>query len=346
MSVLFQVIVDYDVLRAGRHGRPATTALCRGAAAIEIATVRSVDLPVAYRVKHRSDLGPGRRLVLRHGGKLWRPLVDTTFPLITRTARDFLRELRAGKSDLFVRRDLDHPFRKARRWRAVIHDGHDEAVAAVHRNAANLLIVDDGLYAAGGVPLLVDDVDGSIRIASTGANRGVAAPAGALRIKAANDHWGGRDRAICSCFCVPNSPGLDFARRLRPHRFRGIAIETLDGDIVDPVAVRVDAAFRAAWTAMNQSIPRTRPEGFENLRAEFAEACGPGEDDHLTAARYRVRQRFVELFGAAEPKPVAVRKCLYIIRQTISDETEGGVPDPRPKLSLTDADEAALACLV
>jgi hypothetical protein len=344
MSELFQVLVDYDVVRAGRHGRPATTALCRGAAAIEIAAVRSVDLPVAYRVKHRRDLGPGRHLVLRHGGKLWWPLTDTTFPLKTTTASNFLRDLRAGKSDLFVRRDLDHPFRKGRRWRAVIHDGRDEAVAAVHRNAANLLIVDDGLYAAGGVPLLVDDVDGSIRIASTGANRGVAAPAGALRIKAANDHWGGRDRAISICFRVPNSPG--FARWLQPYRLRGIAIETLDGDIVDPVAVRVDANFRAAWVAMNQSIPRTRPEGFENVRAEFAEACALAEDDHLTAARYRALQRFVELFGAAEPKPVAVRAYLYIIRQTISDEIEGGVPDPRPKLSLTDADEAALACLV
>ena len=139
--------------------RPArcagTTPLRRGTAAIEIAAVQSADLPVAYRAEHQRDLGPGRHSILRHDGKLWWPLVDTAVPDI-RTARDFLRDLRAGRCDLFVRRGLDHLFLESRRWRQVVHDGYDETLAAVQRNARNLLIVDDGLYAAGGVPLLVE----------------------------------------------------------------------------------------------------------------------------------------------------------------------------------------------
>jgi hypothetical protein len=76
--------------------------------------------------------------------------------------------------------NVDYLFLRFRRERPNAHDWHDTALAAVHRNAANLLLVDNELYAAGGVSLLVDAF-GRICIASTGANRAVAAPAGALR---------------------------------------------------------------------------------------------------------------------------------------------------------------------
>lgn len=111
--------------------------------------------------------------------------------------------------------------------------------------------------------------------------------------------------------------------------------------------VRIDAAFKTAWTAMNRSIPRTRPEEFVSLHGRFVEACGPAEDDHLTAARYRALQGFVELFEKAERKPVAVCECLKAVRRTISAAADlGRVLDPAPELSLTEDEEAALACLV
>ena len=339
---------DYDVLRAGRHGGAGTTALRRATAAIEIPSVRSADLAVAYRVEHRRDMGPGRHLILRHDGRLWWPLVDTT--LETRTARDFLRELRIGRSNLFVRRGLDHLFLESRRRRRVIKDGHDDALAAVWRNASNLLIVDDGLYAAGGVPLLASASDG-IRIASTGADRAVAAPGGALQIKPAIGRRGGIDHAICRGFYLPGyppgPPELTEAIASAWSDYDGIAIEVVDGEVVDGQVVRIDAAFRTAWTAMNRSIPRTRPEGFESLRARFVEACGGDGDDRLTAARYRALQGFVELFVKADLKPVAVRKCLQAVWRTIcAVKISGGVPDPEPELSLTEDEAAALACLV
>src|SRR5450759_2534510 len=133
MTEIFLVPFDYDVLRVGRYGGAGATALRRATAAIEVPAVRSSDLSVAYRVEHRRDMGPGPHLILRHDGKLWWPLVDRTLTVETRDARDFLRELRAGRSDLFVRRGLDHLFLEPRRRRQVIHDGHDDALAAVCR---------------------------------------------------------------------------------------------------------------------------------------------------------------------------------------------------------------------
>jgi hypothetical protein len=351
MSEMFHVLFDYDVLRAGRHGRPATTALRRGTAAIEIPAVRSADLAVAYRVEHRRDMGPGRHLILRHDGRLWWPLVDTTLEI--RTARDFLRALCVGRSDLFVRRGLDHLFLEPRRRRRIVHDGHDGALAAVCRNAANLLIVDDGLYAGGGVPLLVKTFRGlrRIYIASTGADRAVAAPAGALRVTSALGHRGMVDYAICRYVFYlpghpPDPPELTAAIARRWAGINGIAIEIVDGEVVDGEAVCIDAAFRIAWTAMNRSIPRTRPEGWETLRAQFVEACAAANDDCLTLARYRALQGFMKLFEWAKPKPVAVSDALEPVRQALFKAAlSGRFPDPAPELWLTDDEAAALACL-
>ena len=98
---------------------------------------------------------------------------------------------------------------------------------------------------------------------------------------------------------------------------------------------------------MNRSIPRTRPEGFELLRARFVEACDGDGDGRLTAARYRALQGFMELFATAEPRPVAVSECLNAVWRTISAVViSGHVLDPAPELSLTEDEAAALACLV
>ena len=352
MSERFHVYFDYDVLHAGRYGRAGTTGLRRATAVIDIPTVRGADLPVAYRVEHRRDMGPGRHPILRHNGQLWWPLVDRTLIVETRDARDFLRELRAGRSDLFVRRSLDDLFLESPRRRRVIHDGHDETLAAVHRNARGLLIIDDGLYVAGGAPLLVDTSDG-VHIAGTGVDRAVAAPAGALRINPANGQRGGIDHAICGGQVYvpgypPDDPMLAEVLASRWTDVDGIAIEILDGEVADLLVVRIDAAFRTAWRAMHRSIPRTRPEGFELLRARFADACGPdGDDDRLTAARYHLLQDFVELFVKAEPKPVAVSDCLRPVWRTISAvKISGRVFDPPPEPPLTEDETAALACLM
>ena len=347
MTELFHVLFDYDVLRAGRNGRPATTALRRATAAIEIATVRSADLPVAYRVEHEPDMGPGQHLILRHGGRLWWPLVERTPLQENKTAADFLRDLRTGESELFVRRGLDHRFFEPRRRRRILHDGQADALAAVHRNAANLLIVDDALYAAGGVPLLVHAFHGVREscIASTGINRAVPTPAGALRIKPALGHRGGMDLAISTGFFYPRGhPELRAVSMRARFGFARIAIDTFDGEPVDPLVVRVDAAFRTAWTAMNRSTPRTRPQGFEALHARFVDACGPDGDDCLSAMRDRALQHFVELFGDAERKPVAVSECLNAVRVTIRNAARSR-RFREPALSLTDEQKAALACL-
>lgn len=345
MSELFHVLFDYDVLRAGKHGRAGTTALRRSAAAIEIATVRGAGLPVVYRVEHQRDLGPGRHSVLRQDGRLWWPLVEKTAPLEIRTARDFLRDLRAGRSDLFVRRPLNHLYIESRRRRQIIHDGHDETLAAVHRSAKSLLIVDNRLYAAGGVPLLVDAF-GRIHIADTGDGRSVAAaPAGELRIKPANGHWRGRDLAIC-CGSFRDADFLDgFSKGRWRYKFRGVRLKTPGGEFVDEHVVRIDAAFRTAWTAMNRLTAKTRPEGLETVRARFVEALGPAEDDrYLTGARYRALQRFVALFATVERKPVAVRECFEPVQRVAAEFARRRVPAPEPLL--TDEDVAALARFV
>jgi hypothetical protein len=177
----FFVPFDYAVHLAGRHG--GKTALRRDTAAIQVPSVRADELQVAYIVRHRDDLGPGRHLVLRHQGRLWWPLADASFPLEIKTARDFLIDLRAGQSELFARPLEDHEVRDYRRHR-ILHDEHDAKLAAVHRAAKNLLIVDDRLYACGaGVPLVVDASWG-VRIAGTGDDRvSPMAPTGGPEIR-------------------------------------------------------------------------------------------------------------------------------------------------------------------
>jgi hypothetical protein len=342
MTEFYHVPFDYEVVRPGPEGRAGRPVLRRATAAIEIATVRGADLPVAYRVKDEREMGRGWHLILRHGGKLWWPLVDiTSFPLETRMAHDFLCDLRAGRCDLFVQRDLDD-HRVDRRFKGLpVRDGRIAALAAVHLNAQNLLIVDDCLYAAGGVPLLVEGYG----VASAGADRAVAAAAGALRIRPANGHRRSADLAICGRrIYVPGSVELAVAMRRRLSYFRGARIEVVSGDAVDQVVVRLDAAFRTAWRAMNMSIPRTRPDGFAALHGLFADACGPGDDDRLTAARAAALRGFVALFETARPRPVAVSKCFFNVQCTLSEvEALGLLTAPLPPL--TESDEAAIASL-
>ena len=138
MPETFLVPFDYDAHSARAAGARGKTALRRGRAAIEVASVRMSDVEVAYRVAHRSDLGRGASVV-RHDGRLWWALVDTALTLSTRTARDFLRDLRAGKCDLFVRRCLDDHHLEHHRRRYIAYDDHDATLAAVHRSARDVL---------------------------------------------------------------------------------------------------------------------------------------------------------------------------------------------------------------
>jgi hypothetical protein len=348
MTRFFFVPFDYEVVRAGRGGRAGRPVLRRDTAAIKIATLQRAVPPVAYRVKDERELGARWHLILRHHGKLWWPAVDKFWwqagngqlvPM--KDARHLLRDLREGNSDLFVRRGLDDPRLKVRGQGIMLRDGREDALAEVHRNAKNLRIVGDCLYVAGGVPLLVEGYG----IADAGADRVVAGPAGALRIKPANSHRRDPDLAIIRRrFYVPGSPELTAAMRRRPYYFRGVRVKTLDGDAVDRDVVRLDAAFRTAWRAMNKSIPRTRPDGFATLHDLFADACGPGDDDRLTAARAAALRGFVALFDKARPRPVAVSECLFDVQRALG---EVKVPEllPPPAPPLTASEEAALASL-
>ena len=324
MPETFLVPFDYNIRLARRSDAPVKTALRRATAAIEVASARMADMPVAYRVAHDRDLGPGRHLIVRHDGRLCWPLVETTSILEPRSARDFLRELRMGRSDLFVRRRLDdHHLQDHSRCR-IADDDYDDIIAAVRRNSRSLLVVDDMLYAAGGIPIVLDGPS-RIRIAGTGANRAIASGAGDLRIKAANGHWGGADLAICrGRFFLLGSVELAQAMERRSFAFRGVGVEAVDGEAIDPLVVCIDAAFREAWRAMNKSISRTRPEGFAFLRAQFLQARGPMEDDGLTAARYYALRGFLELYEVADRKPVAVIDCLEGVRQTMKAATSSG----------------------
>ncbi len=162
------------------------------------------------------------------------------------------------------------------------------------------------------------------------------------------------DLGICrGGFYLPGYPpgprALADAIAARWSNIKGIGIETLDGDAVDPFVVGIDAAFRAAWTAMNCSIPRTRPEGFAMLRAQFVDACGSAGEDRLTAARYLALRDFVALFDQAERRPVAVSECLEGVRRTISAAARFnrfvGLSPAGLHPPLTASEEAALASL-
>ena len=144
----------------------------------------------------------------------------------------------------------------------------------------------------------------------------------------------------------PDPPEQTEAIARRWGDINGIAIEIVDGEVVDWEMVCLDAAFRIAWTAMNRSISRTRPEGWKTLRAQFVEACAVANDDFLTLARYRALQGFMKLFERAKPKPVAVSDALEPVRQALFKAAfSGRFPDPAPEPPLTDDEAAALASL-
>jgi len=349
MFETFLVPFDYAAILQGRPRGAKRTASCRATAAVEIEKVRAEDVEIAYCVKHEGDLGKGRHEVVRKDGKLWWPLADTALIVWTKDAGDFLRELRSGQSDLFVRGGEAARFRQENvKQRQVVRDTYDETLAELHRSAKNLLIVDDRLFAAGGVPMVVEY--GGVRIASTGNDRG-AAPRCDLRVKPANGHNAGVQLAICrGRFYLPDSPELDRAIKNRPFDFRGIRVDTIQGDEVDPLVVRIDAAFRTAWIALNASIPRTRPLGFARLHATFSEACGSSGGDRLTAARYFALWGFVDLFDKRDGIPVKVGECLDGVRRTLAlasglDLSAGTLSaDSAP--TLTEDEDAVIASLV
>lgn len=348
MPETFLVPFDYTIHLPARYGIGERTALRRDTAAIEVPVVRLAEMPVAYQIAHTRDLGPGRHLILRKDGRLWWPLADGMFGFNARDAVTFLRELRGARSDLFIRRSANDPRLQHHARRRVVYSAREETLAAVHRSAASLLIVDDLLYAAGGVPLLVDTAGGA-HLASTGADRAVRPAAGDLRIKPANGHRGGIDLELSrGRFYLPGSAALAHARRCR-FELRDIRIEAVDGgDDLDPPVVRIDAAFRAAGRAMVRSIPRTRPELYERLCDQFARASRSDQDEALTAARYFALYNFAQLFGPAEPKPVAVRECLDGVRDTLNLAASRfrhlPLEDLRP--SLTEVESAALNYLL
>jgi hypothetical protein len=206
-------------------------------------------------------------------------------------------------------------------------------------------VVDDQLYAAGGVPLVVDTAGGT-HLASTGAERAVRRAGGDLRIKPANGHRRGIDLELSrGCFFLPGSAALAQAKRRR-FEIRDVRIEAVDP--VDPLAVRIDAAFRVAGTAMVRSVPRTRPELYDRLYEQFARAARSDEEEGVSAARYFALYNFVRLFGPAERKPVAVSECFAGVRDTINLAAARfrhlPLEDLRPML--TEAENAALGYLL
>ena len=351
MFETFLVPFDYDAVPQGRRRGARRTALCRATAAIEIEKVRTEDVEIAYCVKHERDLGRGWHQVVRKDGKLWWPLADTALIVWTKDAGDFLRELCSGQSDLFVRGGEAARFRhESVEQRQVVRDTYDETLAELHRSARNLLIVDDRLFAAGGVPMLVE-AHGTVCIASTGADRGVLPARCELRVGPANCHHTGLHLGVCrGRFYLPGSSELDHAMTQRPFDFRGIRVDTVQGDEVDPLVVRIDAAFRTGWIAMNASISRTRPLGFARLHATFSEACGSSGGDRLTAARYFALRGFVDLFDKQDGIPVKVGECLDGVRRTLAlasglDLSAGTLSaDSAP--TLTEDEDAAIASLV
>jgi len=337
MNETFLVDFDYQVLTLRRGTRPKPL-LQRGKAAVEVQTTAACDVSVAYWVQAR-NLNAGRHAVMRHQGRLWWPLAERGSG---RGPRDFLRELRAGESDLFGR-----PARDVRpehtRLRRVIDDGHDDTLAVVRRRARDLLIIDDSLYAAGGVPFLVRTF-----VDSTPAHRSVPAPFGEIRIRPGDGEV--QDWAVChGRFHLPGHAPPKAApmwSRYAAERARSW-IETVDGDAIDPIELRIDAAFRSAWNAIVRSPARTRPPGFEGLRARFAGLCGPEGGDMLTSGRYCALQTFDRFCGDGRALPFRMKRCSLGVRLTIAavEDLDRGAAFLKER-SLTEAEEAALECLL
>lgn len=337
MSETFLVDFDYQVLTLRRRSTRPKPLVRRGKAAIEVQGVSASDVRVAYRVQAWS-LGDGRHAVIRHQGKLWWPVADRPS---RRSPRDFLRELRAGDSDLFGRplRDVRH---EPERRRHLIHDGYCDTLALVGRRARDLLIVDDGLYAAGGVPFLV-----RIFLDSTPAHRSVPAAFGEIRIRPGDGEV--QDWAVChGRYYLPGHPPPKAApvwSKYAADRAR-LWIETIDGDAVDPVQLRVDAAFRTAWKAIRPSPAKELPPGLERLQEGFAQLANSDGSMMLTAERYCALQsldRFCERVPRLSTK---LKRCRLGVQLTIAavEESESDLRYGTGAL-LDDADEAGLACL-
>lgn len=225
----------------------------------------------------------------------------------------------------------------------MIEDGHDETLAVVQRRARDLLIIGDNLYVAGGVPFVV-----RIDLASTPADRSAPALFGEIGIRPGGGDV--QDWAVChGRFLVPGHLPPKAAAmwsRYSPERARSW-IETVDGDTVDPIELRLDAAFRVVWSAMIRSPAHTHPQGFEALRARFIDLCGPNGGDLLTLERYRALQRFERYCGEGRVLPFRMKKALSGVRLTIAAVQDLG-SDAKflTEGSLTEAEDAALACLV
>lgn len=259
------------------RGRKERSKLYRAVASLQIERTASAE--VAYTI----ELGPNECVrVLLHRGRLIWPMKYTT-PFRRAIFDDALRDLRDGTLDLFSNgklRTTQLSLDADLSWKKIVWNGEDDALQALWRRSQELVIVDNELYALGGVPILVTktpELNRGVFVASSGADRHGDLGKG-LFVKPGGFHQTTLQKAIArGRFRIPAAEDGGRARTRYPR------IVTHHEVLLDALDLRIDAIFREYWRVLN--VPRDfKCEETDWIRTKF-EAALDGNLPALTAAR-------------------------------------------------------------
>lgn len=196
---------------------------------------------IAYRVKESRGGKPHSFSIVRFRGRLFWPLHSPSG-----SAKTTLSAAQRGAIDLFGTGLIAAPDEidgEDLRIAEVCGD-HNPTLAEIHRKAADLLVVGDELYAAGGIPV-VALINGQPVVISTGASRdgrpltnGLALQPGGFGRPETDFALSARQFWLAGEFADPKAGGL------KAPLTSAVAIEEIAPEPLDIFRVRLDAAFR------------------------------------------------------------------------------------------------------
>jgi hypothetical protein len=264
-SIIRQVPFVFEAEALERRCRKSRRKLYRSLASVEIE--RIVAAEVAYTV----EVGPDEAVdVLLHRGRLMWPLKYSA-PFRSLRTGDMLQRLLNGELDLFSDGKLATTVASLENDpsnRKVIWSGEDEARAMVARKISTCAVVDDELFAQGGVPILVGRNPGIypiISVASSGASRSAELHINGLAIQPGGFHqWELQEALFRGTFSIHFADDKEVPKsypRVTAHYKHS----------TDSVDLRIDAAFRIVWEDIKK-IPASNDSAFEWIRSKFKDA--------------------------------------------------------------------------
>ena len=282
--------------------------------------------------------------VLRYRHRLWWPLQTQD-----RGEHQILEDALAGEINLFGENLLleDPPTVEQDLVTWFESDERDHTLAQMQGKCADLLLVDERLFAAGGIPMAAL-ISRKFRIVSTGADRSGRPLLSGLAVQPGRHGLFQTDYAISAGkFWDPTKSEFDQAyRRSRQSEDVRPKVYATSPTEIDLFEVRLDAAFRLLDAALLIPFDAKKPKQFHDLCALFERALVPGAD--LNRRRITAAHACLRVFGSEwfdDMFPGCGKNILNLIE--VAAASRGLTPEQFPEVqgTLSAEDDAGLCSI-